>query len=131
MTEEEYQRREREAGTSVQWFRVESGRYAGPVDEWGESLGRGRCYVEFYEFRFLRKTPRGAWIDVWGKPKFILDGARKRWACPTKQEALESFLARKKRQALILSRQMDDVKEASMLAERMYQEILDSAQVPA
>lgn len=46
----------------------------------------------------LKETPKGVWLDDWGNRRFVLRDARKRYACPTRQEALESFIARKRRQ---------------------------------
>lgn len=64
----------------------------------------GYEYASLETYDVLRRTARGAWINIGlpfkgcEKEKFILDGARKRWAYPTKEEALESFRIRKERQ---------------------------------
>lgn len=58
-------------------------------------------------FEVLKYTQRGVWLDYYGGgKKFVLNEARKRFACPTKEEALESFRARKKRQIKILKAQL-------------------------
>lgn len=59
--------------------------------------------IHLLEFRVIRKTAKGAWIsDIWdhdGKfARFVLDGSGKRYAYPTKADARNSFIIRKKRQ---------------------------------
>ena len=67
-------------------------------------------------FKMLKKTPCGAWIEYYGGgKKFVLDAARKRFAWPTKEEALISFRARKKRQIKILTARLHDAKQALAL----------------
>lgn len=67
----------------------------------------GKLTLMLHEFNVIRETPKGVWIEVWpGKNRFILSQANKHWACPTTEEALESFYARKRRQAGILRAQL-------------------------
>lgn len=61
----------------------------------------------FIEFKVIKTTPQGAWICVDGFKKFVLLTARKRYACITKREAVESFIARKRKQLKILRDQID------------------------
>lgn len=64
----------------------------------------GYEYAQCDTYPVLRRTAKGVWINIGlsypglEKEKFILDGARKRWAYPTKELALESFQIRKERQ---------------------------------
>ena len=60
----------------------------------------GYEYASCESFRVVKHTPKGVWISLgyMEKDKFILNGARKRWAYPSKVEALESFRMRKLRQ---------------------------------
>ena len=62
-------------------------------------------YVQ--ELQVLRKTPRGVWLDMpFGCPaRFVLADARKRYAWPTLAEAVDSFVARKRRHLKILRAQ--------------------------
>jgi hypothetical protein len=62
----------------------------------------------FLELPVVKATPKGHWLDYYGSRKFILSAARKKWAYPTKQEALASFIIRKKRQIEILKMQVED-----------------------
>ena len=68
------------------------------------------------EFPVVRRTPAGVWIDIYGRARFILTAARKRYACPTKEEALISYRARKRRQVKILRAQLKQAEQALNLA---------------
>lgn len=46
--------------------------------------------VVFYEFPIIKLTPKGCRISVWGESKFILKDSYKKYAWPTKEEALTS-----------------------------------------
>lgn len=72
--------------------------------------------IRFDEYPVLRHTPQGVWLEVpdgWQaygtRVRFVLREARKRFACPTKEEAVESLLARQRRRAGILASQLADV----------------------
>lgn len=60
----------------------------------------------------LRRTPKGVWINDYGTERFVLNDAKKQFACPTEEEAKTSFLARKNRQLGILRAQVRDVERA-------------------
>jgi hypothetical protein len=67
----------------------------------------------------IRHPPKGVWLEGrYGpfKPRFVLKGARRRFACPTKTEALASYIARQKRRIEILSGQIDDSKQGISIA---------------
>lgn len=79
-------------------------------------------------FHLLKETPCGWWIVIprtsilqWGKPvkKWVSKTARKRYAYPTRKEAIRNFLARKRRQIAILKWRLEMVEEAQRLATRM------------
>ena len=89
--------------------------------------------VVLEKFKLLKETPAGYWIipeyqdpveplvmfkDTWYR-KWISKTSRKRFAYPTKEEALDSFKMRKKRQIPILEGQLDCVKEALKVAENI------------
>lgn len=97
------------------WYRVTDGCYT-TTDEFDNPVG-GRVYVSTHEYPVTRRTPRGVWLDCHGLPRFVLAGARKRFACPTREEALESFRARKRRQARLLRDQLRRVEQALLMAE--------------
>lgn len=88
----------------------------GCVDEYGEWV-RGISYttVVLTTYPVIKKTPKGAWLS---NGKFVLDGSGKRGAHATKELALESFVARKKRQRRILKAQLSRIKTALIIAEK-------------
>jgi hypothetical protein len=54
------------------------------------------------EYRLLRPTPKGNWINVEGYPKWVSSDTRKRFAYPTKKEALIAFIKRTERRVKII-----------------------------
>jgi len=79
----------------------------------------GYVQVVLQTFPITKKTPKGFWIDNLGIPRFVLSGAYKRFACLTKDEALESFMARKKRQIKILTAQCKNATKALSEAKKI------------
>jgi hypothetical protein len=77
----------------------------------------GQFYADTYQV--VRFTPAGCWLNVYGEEKFVLSKARKKFAHPTKELALESFIARKVRQIDLLELQLGRVKVA-LIAARKY-----------
>jgi hypothetical protein len=78
-----------------------------------------RREVTLLEFRVVKETPKGAWIETTfcGDKRFVRLDARKQYACPTVELARQSFIARKKRQIKILTKQLENAKEALTYAE--------------
>ena len=66
--------------------------------------GYGYMKVCLEEYEVERETPCGYWIR--GERKWVPKDGKKRYAYPTKEEALESFRARKRRQIGILRKQL-------------------------
>lgn len=66
-------------------------------------------------FPVIKYTNCGVWIDVYGRKRFVNLGARKKYACLTEQEALESYHARKKRQVRILKLRLAEAEAALTL----------------
>jgi hypothetical protein len=73
----------------------------------------GGSTVYCYGYKILKETPKGCWImDRWSDgedlasnvkfKKFVLNSGKKRFAHETRREAIESFLARKRRQYEII-----------------------------
>ncbi len=83
-------------------WRCEAKRYSVCIDPETDRFGTSAPRLEMWWHRVSRRTPKGAWLG----DRFVLLTARKRWACNTEQEALESFVARKTRQIKILSAQL-------------------------
>lgn len=73
-------------------------------------------------FNLIRETPCGYWIseggwNISGKHKWVSKTSRKRFAYPSKEEALTSFKARKHRQTEILRAQLSNAEYALDLAD--------------
>lgn len=74
--------------------------------------------VYLSKFPVVSSTAKGKWIDVWGKKRFVLDVATKRFAYPTRELARESFIARKTRQRRILQAQLDNTTHVLRCSEK-------------
>ena len=74
----------------------------------------GGARVDLLEFEVIKETSSGVWIKspYYSKNKWVNLKARKKFACPTVEEALESYLMRKKRQIRILKGQLSRAKSA-------------------
>jgi hypothetical protein len=86
--------------------------------EWGTSR-----YPQLYlhKYRVLKWTKCGAWIrfsTYQRDQRFVNLKARKKFACKTEEDALESFIARKNRQAAILGTQLEAAEALSKHAKR-------------
>ena len=66
-------------------------------------------HLQCTEYDLIRETPKGYWVGLKGLEsldRWVSKTARKRFAYPTKAEALNSFIIRKERQIAILTRQL-------------------------
>lgn len=62
-------------------------------------------------FVAVKKTPKGAWIveAPYGiKKRFVLDSGRKKFAYQDIKQALDSYIARKRRQITLLTYQLEN-----------------------
>lgn len=68
--------------------------------------------AELFRFTVLSHTPCGVWISLLsiGGKKFILNNSRKAFAYPTKEKALESYYARKRKYVAILTARLEEAK---------------------
>lgn len=87
----------------------------------------GDVKVLLEEYDQIKETPCGVWLRYsrwafYSKQHWMKKGARKKFACPTKEEALESFVARKRRQLDILRYQTERAEEALARAKQMLSE---------
>lgn len=78
-------------------------------DDYGHITGV-TCYMA--EHPIVKRTPCGVWIDRWGTKKFVNLQADRKWAWPTKDEAMISLLKRKERQHAIIAHQLRQVTES-------------------
>jgi len=104
------------------WYRYEDQSYAPPVDEFDNIVGSSTLKVNLLEFRVTKLTPKGVKLRRWfgdfsgSDEVLVLNSHNKKHACPTKESALESFLARKTRQKSIYSARLRDVDKALTVA---------------
>ena len=80
-------------------------------------------FVECREYQIIKETPKGFWValgfrfegfakDPSPEKRWIGNDHHKKFACRTRQEALQSFKARKKRQIRLLENQLHRAKRA-------------------
>jgi len=86
-------------------------------DDFAKLPPRVEIYLQTYSI--IKWTPQGAWINMCGDRKFVLLTAKKRFACPTQIEALESFIKRKKVQISYLNKKMHNITTALNKAEAL------------
>ena len=104
-------------------YRYEEVRYSWGLGQYDDPLPGYNIKIELRELKVIRRTPKGAWIRRWshnlntGGERFVRLTARKQYASNTKEEAMVCFIARKKRQIQILSRQLWQAKEALAIVE--------------
>jgi len=92
----------------------------GSEDSYGENPPNPPTLkVELREYPIIKKTPKGTKIDISGKYRIVRDNAKNQFACKTKEEAILSFIFRKKRQLEILTERAKYVKIALEKAENL------------
>lgn len=93
-------------------------------NEWSESCGYD-IRLSCFEYRVIKHTPKGVWLlkPYCAGKRFVLKDAKKRFAHPTKREALVSYIARQKRRILILNSQIKDSEMGLRVAGRMLSEM--------
>jgi hypothetical protein len=100
------------------WYRFDTVRYSNSSFNSDGDLvrvGSAHVEVELRRFRVLSHTPKGAWLELHYGKRLVLTGSRKRYACPTIEEAAESFKARKQAQIRVLRSQLHTAKEGLRL----------------
>lgn len=112
------------------WYRAEGTQYAGSIDEYGDPIpgSVGPLRVSVIPFRVHHHTAKGVVLVEYSgtKRRFVNATHHKRFASPTEKEALEAFIARKKRQISILQAQTVQAQRFKFLAESMLDnEVLD------
>jgi len=101
------------------WYRYDDVVYAGCyLTEWGgEEYYTTGPRLRLLEYEVLRHTPKGVWLRDGCDERWVGRAAKRRLAYPTKEEALQSFAARKRRQIEILKGQLNRAERALQLAE--------------
>lgn len=83
----------------------------------------GSVEIHLQSFRVIKPTKCGYWISLGcSYQKWVSATGRKRYAHPTKAEAIQSFRARKLRQINILSAQLFNARRALDVPEVQYRD---------
>ena len=103
------------------WYRYEDKSYCSVYQtEWGDYQYYGNIVkIVCKELPVIKHTPKGVWLRYRTKERWVSLTSNKQFACPTKELAMKSFMARKHRQKRLLTSQMDRVEEAIRLGDRM------------
>jgi hypothetical protein len=100
----------------MELYRYEDVQY-GILNEW-EELAGSYIKIEERKYKVIKKTKCGYWIKLFScfdDKKWVSKNSKKRFAYPTKQEAMNSFKFRKKRQIEILEDKLKKAREALCL----------------
>ena len=89
-----------------------------------ETYGTTPVKLECYDFEVIKETLCGYWISFASTKKWVSKTSGKRYAYPTKQQALEGFLRRKSTQIKIYSAKLARAQTAVVLAEREHKLLL-------
>ncbi len=110
------------------WYRFEDFGTAPPLDEFERPIDEGGIIIHLRKLRVTKHTPKGVRLYLWhDESKFVLAGARKRFACPTIEEAKESFLARKKKQLSIIEHQASYVRAVIKLSDKLQDRVVNAS----
>jgi hypothetical protein len=121
------------------WYRITDHATSAGTDECGDPLpGPGGVAFTVEEYETVKETPQGVWL----KPRcwritgsvhgsfgedsdlfWIKRDAHRRYACPTMAEAVESFLARKDKQARIYEARARYARRAALEAKKRWQSL--------
>jgi hypothetical protein len=105
-------------------YRYQEITYAAPLDEFENPIGVGMTEVKLREYPITKKTEKGVWIGGYDyKDKFVNLNTRKKFACPTIEEAKESFIARKRAQIRIMNARMKTAVIALGIMESMIENV--------
>jgi hypothetical protein len=107
-------------------FRYEGVAYSLGTDEYDNPLPGYNMRLVLQTHPVVKTTPCGAWIGVFGfneDKRFVRLTAKKKYACVTEHEALESLKARKLRQIQILSAQLEKAENVLALCNMKLEEL--------
>jgi hypothetical protein len=103
------------------WYRYREQQQHADFDEWGDVCSGTRLELACDKYRVKSITKRGVWLTTTYPSDFkklVVHSWVKKYACPTVEEALVSFLARKKRQHGIYTKRAATAARAIGLAEK-------------
>ena len=80
---------------------------------WYYDSGDGGALFWCGHYPVTKRTHRGAWIDEYGKARFILNDSVKKWAAPTQDEAWIGMKRRLARRRVIVRHQLSICEEVT------------------
>ena len=103
----------------MKFYRYEAQSYSG---QFSSSIK-----VELREFNLHKETPKGYWIGygyyasdmLRGHSRWVSKTGLKRYAYPTKEEAMTNYIKRTEKRVKILKRQLFDTEYALKIAQKM------------
>ena len=104
------------------YYRYEERLYSAGLNEMDNPIkAEPKMEIVLYKFKVIKRTEHGLWITpIWDdtliSKKFIYNKAKRKYASPTKTEALESFKRRKISQIKTLEAQLERAKKAYQYA---------------
>lgn len=97
------------------WYRFEDFLTA----SFGDSYSSSSVRVRLVKFDVVKKTPKGVWIGFGtSKVRFCRLDSRRKYACPSVEEAKESFLNRKRTQISIYKNRIKMAEAALSLVQK-------------
>lgn len=110
--------------TTEIYYRAEDTHYGAGVDECGNFIigAKGSMSIRMWEIPVLRRTPYGVVLAVANGSRnyrFVHEGRVKRFAHPTKAEALAALVARRERQASIYAARAERAQLVADVAKKM------------
>ncbi len=110
----------------MEFYRYQECQYS-DIHDFGEGGSSIRVNVELITLNLHKETPGGYWIGyghyapdmLRGNSRWVSKNSKRRYAFPTKKEALLNFHPRKKQQVRILKNQLQTAEIALKDAERM------------
>ena len=97
-------------------YRFHEQQWSSGWDDEGDNFHRSivpKVTLEKYVYDVKRETPKGCWIVThYGLEKWVSNNTTKRYAYPTRAQALNGFIARKRKQIEILTKNLKVAKIA-------------------
>lgn len=88
------------------------------IDEDGDLMGPFFTEIYKVQYEVVKHTPKGVKLKTYNGERLVLHASRKKFACATEEEALHSYIHRKRRQVSILQSKLSGAERGIVLAER-------------
>lgn len=106
------------------WYRYDYDRRSPGVDECDNTIPGTVVLLKLRKFLVEKKTPKGVWLREKFGPfssstnRFVLNEAKKQFACPSLEAAEASFRARKKTEIRIYTKRIEIAQASLRLMDR-------------